>query len=144
MKSAIIMRLTERLGLLSIGFMLLCGIVSAEAAGPERLQGAWGTTGIPCDRIFVRRGGRINFVRHTGGVFAGFIVEGNKIRGAFANCTLLNQKPDGDTVRAALTCRQQIIFDKVVVHLRFKDDNTIVRYEPEFPELESSFRRCTL
>jgi hypothetical protein len=53
-------------------------------------------------------------------------------------------KESASVLTAVFGCREAIIFDKVVVHIRFKGDDEFVRFDPAMPEIETSFHRCRL
>lgn len=110
----------------------------------DRFQGAWGASGIHCDTIFAKKGGETVFALHYGERSTGFIVKGKNVDGAHAACKLLSSKGDGAEFKFVLACREEIMFDKMVVSVRFLDDDNLVRYDPDFPELKSAYHRCRM
>jgi hypothetical protein len=122
--------------------MLFAG--SAYAGGLERFQGAWGSQGIPCDTIFQNKDGRVAFNLIYGARVDGFIVNGKNIDGAHAACKVMSDSEQGDQYKFVVGCREDIIFDKLVVAVKFLNDDTLVRYDTDFPEIESTYVRCKL
>ena len=125
------------LGILLLALPLLSG--AAQAA--DRLDGAWTTTAASCDEVFVKRKGNLALKRTSEG-WSAFIVNGNRINGANATCSVKSTKQKGDVTTFLFSCADKIMFDTMTVSIRFKDDGTFVRFDPEFPEVETSYHRC--
>nr|WP_126109769.1 MULTISPECIES: hypothetical protein [unclassified Bosea (in: a-proteobacteria)]AZO76453.1 hypothetical protein BLM15_01680 [Bosea sp. Tri-49]RXT26380.1 hypothetical protein B5U98_07595 [Bosea sp. Tri-39]RXT31620.1 hypothetical protein B5U99_23140 [Bosea sp. Tri-54] len=115
---------------------------SAAFASPDRLQGAWVSDAAQCDQVFVARQGRLTFKKQKGDVWSGFIVSGKHVRGVRSTCDLISSKQKGDVLSFLLSCKDAITFDTMSVSVRFKDDNTLVRFDPDFPEVETRYNRC--
>lgn len=111
-------------------------------ASPERLQGAWATSAASCDQVFAKRNGRLIFNRQFGEAWSGFIVSGKHVRGARATCDLISSKHKGDILTFLLGCESEIMFDTMTVSVRFNGDDSLVRFDPEFPEVETPYNRC--
>lgn len=114
----------------------------AASASPERIQGAWAIDAATCDQVFVKRNGRLTFNRQNGDSWSGFIVSGKHIRGARMTCDMISSKQKGDVLTFLLGCEDSIAFDTMSVSVRFKDDGKLLRFDPEFPEVETAYRRC--
>lgn len=128
--------------LAGLGVLLLAlPLLSSAAQAIDRLEGAWATSAASCDEAFVKRKGKLALKRSAEG-WSAFIVRGNRIDGANATCRVVSAKQNGDVTTALLSCADKIIFDTMKVSLRFKDDGTFVRFDPEFPEVETSYHRC--
>lgn len=131
-----------RHGLAGLGALLLAlPLLSGSAYADNRLEGAWTTRAASCDEVFVKRKGKLALKRTSEG-WSAFIVSGNRINGANATCRVQSSKQKGDVTTFLLSCADQIMFDTMTVSLRFKDDGTFVRFDPEFPEVETSYHRC--
>jgi hypothetical protein len=59
-------------------------------------------------------------------------------------CKLLSRKQQGASFIAVLGCKEEIIFDKIVVHARFSGPNELVRFDPNVPEIEATYHRCEM
>jgi hypothetical protein len=118
--------------------------VTATASADEmnRLQGAWGSEGFACNKIFAIKKGHATFVRYHGEALAGFIVNGTRIEAGRAACNVISHKSNGDVTALLLGCREEIILDRVTISLRLIDDNNVTRLHPEFPGIETKFHRC--
>lgn len=128
--------------LAGLGVLLLAlPLLSGTAQAVDRLDGAWTTSAASCDEVFVKRKGKLALKKTAEG-WSAFIVRGNRIDGANATCRVTSSKQNGDVTTALLSCADKIIFDTMKVSLRFKDDGTFVRFDPEFPEVETSYHRC--
>lgn len=133
---------------------LLCGLLcalppsmlalAADDANSiqKKFQGVWAMDGAPCDKIFTKKRGDVSFVRFHGAKAPGLIVKGDRIQGSQASCKLISVKENASVLTAVLGCREEIIFDKVVVHLRFTGGDAFVRFDPAVPEIATSFHRC--
>ncbi|MGX1786587.1 hypothetical protein ACWIGM_07615 [Bosea sp. NPDC055332] len=116
--------------------------VAQSGAAVERLQGAWVTSAASCDQVFTKRNGRLVFSKRSAEGWSGFIASGKHVRGAHASCDVISSKQKGDVLTALLGCETEILFETMSVSIRFKPDGDLVRFDPEFPEVETSYRRC--
>ncbi len=73
----------------------------------------------------------------------GFIVRGNRVRGTNATCSLVSSKKKGDVLTALLNCADKMIFETVSMSVRFESDARLVRFDPEFPEVQTAYKRCS-
>ena len=128
--------------LAGLGVLLLAlPLLSGAAQAVDRMDGAWATTAATCDEVFVKRNGKLALKRTAEG-WSAFIVNGNRINGANATCSVKSSKQKGDVTTLLLSCADKIMFDTMTVSVRFKEDGTFVRFDPEFPEVETSYHRC--
>jgi len=131
-----------RLGLAGLGAVLLAlPLLTSAARADSRMDGAWTTNAASCDEVFTKRKGGLALKRTSEG-WSAFIIRGNRINGANATCSVKSSKQKGDVTTLLLECADKIIFDTMTVSVRFKDDGTFVRFDPEFPEVETSYHRC--
>ncbi|RDI57178.1 hypothetical protein [Microvirga subterranea] len=114
----------------------------AQAAAISELQGAWIINSAECSAAFTKRGGRFAFKPNRRNADTSFIISGNRIQGARASCTLGSEKPTSDGFRAILDCSSQMMVGALPVTFRVPNPNTIVKFDPDFPELETTFTRC--
>lgn len=125
-----------------LGFVL----TSAGDVSALDLTGAWAASADQCGKVFIRKGrtNQIGFTalsdRHGGG----FIVEANRIRGKFTNCTIKARKDDGQTLNLVVGCSADIIFSNVQFSLKMLDENNIVRQFPGMESMEMRFYRCPI
>jgi hypothetical protein len=113
---------------------------SAEAV--ERLQGAWATSAASCDQVFSKGNGRLVFNKRSAEGWSGFIATGKHVRGAHASCDVISSKQKGDVLTVLLGCETDILFETMSVSVRFKPDGDLIRFDPDFPEVETSYHRC--
>jgi hypothetical protein len=128
------------------GALLLADTSGAMAASAiqDRFQGAWAAAGIACDKIFSKKHGEISFVRFYGAKALGLIVKNDRVQGLQATCHLLSMKETDSVFTAVLGCREEIMFDKLVVHFRLSGDDELTRFDPTVPEIRTSYHRCRL
>ncbi len=129
----------------TIAFLLTTILAALPSAGhaSDRLQGAWVVDGVSCSDVFTQRGGRPAFKRNSLQGWSAFIVAGKHVRGARATCDLISSKQKGEVESFLLGCRSQIMFGSMSVSVRFLTDDKFVRFDPEFPEIETTYNRCT-
>jgi len=112
-----------------------------NGASLEELQGAWGASSNNCEEMFSKKGGKLSLNRDNMANM-GFIVDGKRFEGPNASCNVVSTKASGATLTFALDCRTQIIFDTAIVSVRMLDANRLVRFNPDFPELDYHYQRC--
>jgi hypothetical protein len=122
--------------------MLGASGIEARAATISELQGAWIISSAECSSAFTKRNGRFAFRPNQRNLDTSFIISGNRVRGARANCTLGSEKPTADGFRAVLDCSSRMMMGALPVSFRVPNANTIVKFDPDFPELETTFTRC--
>jgi hypothetical protein len=127
--------------LLVAGVLLLLG-APASAASISELQGAWIINSAECSEAFTKRNGRFAFKPNQRNADTSFIINGKRILGARATCTLASEKPTSDGFRAVLDCSTRMMVGALPISFRVPNANTIVKFDPDFPELETTFTRC--
>jgi hypothetical protein len=91
--------------------------------------------------MFSRKGGNLSLNRDNM-ANTGFIVDGKRVEGSNATCNVVSTKESGATLTFALDCQTQIIFDTAIISLRLPGPNKLVRFNPDFPELDYHYQRC--
>jgi len=124
--------------------ILLTTGTAGIAVAADQFEGVWAANGLPCDKVFQKKNGQVSFVSYHGERAAGLIVHGNQVQGGQASCKLLSRKEQGSSFIAVLGCKEEIIFDKLVVHARFNGPNELVRFDPNVPEIETTYHRCEM
>jgi hypothetical protein len=114
----------------------------AQAAEISQVQGAWIINSAECSEAFTRRNGRLAFRPNHRSLDTSFIISGNRIQGAHAICTLESEKRTSDGFRAVLNCSSRMMVGALPVSFRVPNANTIVKFDPDFPELETTYTRC--
>ena len=116
--------------------------IPAGAASLSELQGAWVINSAECSAVFTKRGGRFAFRPGRANADTSFIISGNRIQGARASCTLGSEKQTSDGFRAVLDCSSRMMVGALPVSFRVPNPDTIVKFDPDFPEIETTFVRC--
>jgi hypothetical protein len=73
---------------------------------------------------------------------SGFIVDGSRIRGTSAQCTIESGKQEGDGLELDAACATSIMNQKV--HFSLIDDNNVSRSFPEIPGMSLKYWRCSI
>jgi hypothetical protein len=111
----------------------------AQAA---ELDGAWANNETVCGKVFVKRNNRISIARDSDIYGSGFIIEGNRIRGKIASCTIKTRKQDGPVLHLIAACSTDTALQNVQFSLKLDGKDTIIRMFPGVPELDTPYFRC--
>jgi hypothetical protein len=129
-----------RLGAVLFGIVLM---LPARANAIE-LSGAWATEADLCSRVFAKKGNGVVFAEFSDLFGSGFIIEGNRIRGKSARCTITSRKQDGDNLELGAACATSIMNQNVRFNLKVIDDNTLNRLFPDIQGMALKYTRCAL
>jgi hypothetical protein len=120
------------------------GVMLPGPADAIELTGAWATQTDLCKLVFAKKGNGVVFAELSDLYGSGFIIEGNRIRGKAARCTITSKKQDGDSLELAAACATSIMNQSVRFNLKVIDDNTLSRLFPDIPGMTLKYSRCTL
>jgi hypothetical protein len=120
------------------------GILLPVQAHAIELTGAWASQADLCKLVFTKKGNGIVFAELSDLYGSGFIIEGNRIRGKAARCTITSRKQDGDNLELAAACATSIMNQNVHFSLKVIDDNNLSRLFPEVPGMTLKYTRCAL
>jgi hypothetical protein len=115
---------------------------AARADVLQQLQGAWAIEDSDCSNVFTQSGGKTVVQKRDDDTLPGFVVDGRSVRGAAASCDIASVKEKSDGVSLLLSCRSQISFDTMNISLKMPDNDTLVRYDNDFPAITTRFHRC--
>jgi hypothetical protein len=127
---------------LLVAGVLLLWAAPASAASISELQGAWIINSAECSDAFTKRNGRFAFKPNQRNADTSFIINGERIQGARATCTLGSERQTPDGFRAVLDCSTRMMVGALPISFRVPNANTIVKFDPDFPELETTYTRC--
>jgi hypothetical protein len=113
-------------------------------AGAFELSGAWATEAYLCNRVFTKKGNGIVFAELSDLFGSGFIIEGNRIRGKNARCTITSRKQDGENLELGAACATSIMNQSVRFNLKVIDDNNLTRLFPDIQGMTLKYTRCAL
>jgi len=124
----------------------LIALLGFEHAHAIDLSGAWTTNADQCSRVFVRksRANQVGFTRLSEQHGGGFIVEANRLRGKFVNCTIKSRNEDGQTINILAGCATDIMLSNVQFSLKVLEPNRILRMFPGMQDMEISYYRCSI
>jgi hypothetical protein len=128
---------------LSLALVLACCLpIAGVRADPIGLEGSWATNSEHCDKVFVRKGGQTVLSEDSDLYGGGFSIDGSRVTGKMARCTITKRKNDGDTVHLLASCATDIMFSSVQFSLRVRDENSITRIFPGMEGIEINYQRC--
>ena len=128
--------------LLIAALFLVGAALSAEPGRAGDLTGAWATDATKCKNIFRQDGNQISFREDSDAYGSGFVVEGNRIKGKIAQCSIKSRREDGATLHLITSCSTDIMLSNNQFSLKFIDDNTVARIFPGDSALQESYYRC--
>ena len=125
--------------------ILICTLLTLPAqAWAIDLTGAWATDASHCNKVFKKNKNVITFLRDSDVYGAGFVADGNQLRGRTARCTIKSRKQVGDTLNLLTACATDIMLQNVEFTVKFLDDNKISRLFPGMEGMEITYYRCVL
>ena len=125
--------------------LLATAVMLPARAGAFDLTGAWSTDDADlCSRVFTNRDNQIGFAELSDLYGSGFIVDGNRIRGKAAQCTIDSKKQEGDSIELLAACASSIMTQTVEFNLKIIDDNTVNRIFHEISGMTQKYTRCKL
>jgi hypothetical protein len=133
----------HRVSALAVMLFTAAVLLPIQARAIE-LTGAWATEADLCKLVFTKKGSLVEFAELSDLFGSGFIVEGDRIRGKAANCTIKSRKQEGDSLELAAACATSIMNQSVHFSLKVIDDNTLSRLFPEIPGMTLKYTRCGL
>ncbi len=132
-----------RLALLGAALLGTALMLPVQANAFE-LSGAWATDTDLCSRVFTKKGNQVVFAELSDLFGSGFVIEGNRVRGKIAHCTITSRKQEGDSLELAAACATSIMTQSVRFSLKVVDDNNLTRLFPDIPGMTLKYTRCAL
>ena len=123
--------------------MLGSSIFSVAEALAFELTGAWATHTDLCSQVFTTKDGRVVYTELSELFGSGFIIDGDRIRGKAATCTIKSKKQEGDSLELSAACASSIMTQDVKFSLKIIDDNAIARSFPEISGMSINYSRCS-
>ncbi len=122
------------------------GLIFLDQAHGTDISGAWATNEDQCNEVFTRKGraNQIGFTALSEQHGGGFIVEGDRLKGKFAKCTIKTMKDDGENVNIIAGCATDIMLSNVQFSLKLLEPNRISRTFPGMPDMEIQYYRCPI
>jgi hypothetical protein len=125
--------------------VLICTLLTLPAqAWATDLTGAWVSDVSQCGKVFKKSKNGIIFQRDSDVFGAGFVADGNQLRGRTARCTIKTRKQVGDTLNLLTACATDIMLQNVEFTVKFLDDDKISRLFPGLEGMEITYYRCVL
>jgi len=128
--------------LLVCAIACVMSVILAGAAYAIDLTGAWATDAEACAKVFEKKGNTIAFRPDSDMFGSGFIMDGPRIRGRMASCTVTKTKEDKDVVHMLASCATDIMYSSVQFSVKVMDANTITRIFPGIEGMELTYHRC--
>src|SRR6516162_84866 len=98
--------------------LLATAVMWPARAGAFDLTGAWSTDADLCSRVFTRKDNQIGFAELSDLYGSGFIVDGNRVRGKAAQCTIDSRKQEGDSIELSAACASSIMTQNLKFNLK--------------------------
>lgn len=121
---------------------LAAWISLATCAHAFDLTGLWASDLAGCPKIFATKGNKTSIRQDSDLYGSGFIVEGNRIRGRMASCTIKSRKEDGATLHLMTACATDIMLGNVQFSVKVVNDDRITRIFPGIEGMDLDYVRC--
>jgi hypothetical protein len=108
------------------------------------LTGAWASQGDLCKLVFTKKGNAVVFAELSDLYGSGFLIDGNRIRGKAARCSITSRKQNGDNLELTAACATSIMHQNMNFIIKVFDDNNIARLMPNIENMEIKYTRCSL
>ena len=108
------------------------------------LTGVWSSSADLCKLVFTKKGNQVVFAELSDLYGSGFIIDGDKIRGKSATCTIKSRKQQGDNVELSAACATSIMNSNLRFNLKVIDENNLSREFSEIPGMTLEYSRCSL
>jgi hypothetical protein len=106
------------------------------------LTGAWASQTDLCKLVFVKKDNEVVFAELSDLFGSGFIIEGSRIVGKAARCSITSKKQDGDDLALDAACASTIMNQNVRFNLKVIDDNNLTRLFQDIPGMTLNYARC--
>ena len=106
------------------------------------LTGLWATNADACAKVFATKGNKTSFRQDSDMYGSGFIIEGRRIRGRTATCTVTKTKEDNDVVHMLASCATEIMLSNVQFSVKVLGEDKISRIFPGIEGMELVYFRC--
>ncbi len=114
------------------------------AAHAFDLSGAWVSDADLCGQVFTKKGNEVVFTEFSDLYGSGFVIDGDRVKGKAAQCTIKSRKQDGNHVELLAACATTIMTQNVTFNVTFIDDDNLTRSFPEIPGMTVKYSRCKL
>jgi hypothetical protein len=122
----------------------VCLLACAAEAQTADFDGAWANNEAACAKVFAKEGNKVVLAKDSDMYGSGFIVDGNRLTGKVAVCTIRTRKTDGPLTLVHATCSTDVALQDVVFGWKREAANKIIRVFQGLPELDTPFYRCSM
>ena len=127
------------------GLVLTCALlVPTTQASAFELSGAWSSQGDLCNLVFIKKGSEVMFTELSDLYGSGFVIDGNRIMGKAARCTIESKKQDGNSLTISAACATSIMNQNMKFNVKFLDEDNLSREFEEIPGMSVKYSRCKL
>ena len=119
------------------------GVMLPVQAHAIELTGAWSTDANLCSLVFTKKGKQVNFAELSDLYGSGLIINGDRIRGKAARCTIKSRKQEGNVLDMFAACASTIMTGNLRFSVKVIDDNNFARLFPNIEGMEIKYTRCT-
>ncbi len=129
--------------LATVTLLTSLSLVHADTLG--RLQGYWAAKSLQCSDVFTKTGTETHFVKLEGYRRQGLIIKKNSVEAQNGSCEIISHKELANSLAIGMTCKMEIMFDTLVAHIRLdNNDNELVQFDPDLPDLTTTYKRCPM
>jgi hypothetical protein len=129
---------------MTLALLLGLSVLRPATAEAFELTGVWASQPDLCKLVFTKKDNQVVFAELSDLYGAGLIIDGSRIRGKTANCTIKSKKQEGDTLELSAACATKIMTSNVRFMVKILDDNNMARMFPEIEGMLVKYSRCSL
>jgi hypothetical protein len=122
--------------------VLVLTVATGMNANAFDLTGLWATDLDACKKIFETKGKQASLRKDSDLFGSGFIIDGTRIRGRMATCSIKTSKEDGAMIHLLTSCATDIMLQNVQFSVKVVDGNKISRIFPGIDGMQLDYYRC--
>jgi hypothetical protein len=123
---------------------LLASLSLSPSTHAADLNGAWASDPSVCGKVFVKKGNSISMTPDAELYGGGFIVEGDRVTGAFQKCNIKSMRRDGSEAHLMAACSTGVMTMDVPFTIKFVGENQITLISTEPVNMQNPYVRCPL
>lgn len=132
----------KSLSLIAVIGLFTAGLAMVPASAADDINGAWATDGDNCAKVFTTRNGKAALSQDSDLYGGGFVIDGDRITGKMARCTIKKRQRDGDMLHLLAACATDIMYSNIQFSLKMRPDGAVTRMFPGMTGMEITYSRC--
>ena len=123
-------------------FAVVATTAMSQAATIKELQGAWAMDGSSCADIFRKVGKQIEFKDRIAPTSTGLLIDGNKVAGPLAVCTMTKVQRKSSQFTAHLSCETSMVVEQTTVGFDLPTPSHLRRFDLFGRDPYATYQKC--